>query len=201
MAKLPTKDAAQKKAVVDAALEKFRKYGIRRVTVDEIARELRISKKTFYQYFSNKESLIRACAEQIAAQILPLVKAAVDGPGSATERIMRVWQALSMIPRLVPVEFMADLRADYRHIWEELDSRRRAVLSRIESLVADGIKSGEIAPTVHPKVVLRMWLAMAEKVLTPDVLTLGEFSPAEAIHTALTILTRGMFVNPPKLSA
>jgi len=44
---------------------------------------------------------------------------------------------------------------------------------------------------------MRILLALLEKVLTPDVMTLGEFAPAEAIATVLTIMTRGMFVRPP----
>lgn len=193
------KDQAQRNAIADAALDKFRKYGIRRVTIDEIARDLRISKKTLYVHFTDKEALVRACAEKIAGQVIPAVKAAIEGPGTAAARVAHMWEVVSMIPRLVPVEFMADLRADYPHLWEEIDARRRAVFATMEQLVADGVESGEIHRTVHPKVVMRILLAMLEKVLTPDVMVLGEFAPAEAIATVLTIMTRGMFVRPPRV--
>lgn len=49
------RDRIQKKAE-----ELFRKYGIRSITMDEIARQLGISKKTIYQYYDDKDALVAA---------------------------------------------------------------------------------------------------------------------------------------------
>lgn len=44
--------------ILDTANRLFFKYGLRAVSIDDICRELSISKKTFYQYYSSKEDLI-----------------------------------------------------------------------------------------------------------------------------------------------
>lgn len=49
------RDRIQKKAE-----ELFRKYGIRSITMDEIARQLGISKKTIYQFYDDKDALVAA---------------------------------------------------------------------------------------------------------------------------------------------
>ncbi len=41
------------------AFDIFVKYGFRAVTMDDLAKEMSISKKTLYQHFSNKEDVIR----------------------------------------------------------------------------------------------------------------------------------------------
>jgi AcrR family transcriptional regulator len=46
--------------ILDGAIQMFRQIGIRSVSMDDIAQELRISKKTIYLYFKNKEELIIA---------------------------------------------------------------------------------------------------------------------------------------------
>jgi len=46
--------------IIDISKKLFLQHGFRNVTIDEICRNLNISKKTFYQYFSQKEELI-AC--------------------------------------------------------------------------------------------------------------------------------------------
>ncbi len=46
--------------ILKTALELFFKYGIKRVTMDEIAKELGMSKKTIYQYFKEKDDLVSA---------------------------------------------------------------------------------------------------------------------------------------------
>jgi AcrR family transcriptional regulator len=181
---------------VDAAFEKFRKFGIRRVTIEEIARELRISKKTIYQHFPDKEALVRACVERIATEVIPAVQKALGAREPTNRRVFGVWEALSGIPRLLSAEFIADLKADYPHIWEDIDRRRHAVFAGWEKLFAEGIASGEIRPEIHPKVAMRIMLAVIENVMIPDVLALGEFTPAQAIETFFTLLGSGLFARP-----
>ena len=43
--------------IIQQAGELFMKYGVRRVTMDEIARGLAVSKKTLYQYFKDKDEI------------------------------------------------------------------------------------------------------------------------------------------------
>ncbi len=43
--------------IVEIASELFRKYGVKRVTVEEICTTAQISKMTFYKYFANKKEL------------------------------------------------------------------------------------------------------------------------------------------------
>lgn len=49
-----------KKRILDKANEQFMRYGIRSVSMDDIAALLGISKKTIYQYFADKEDLVDA---------------------------------------------------------------------------------------------------------------------------------------------
>jgi len=48
------------KHITQTAYAKFVQFGIRRISIDEICNELRISKKTFYRAFPKKEDLVEA---------------------------------------------------------------------------------------------------------------------------------------------
>jgi len=50
---------AKQRAIVIAAEALFRQYGYKRVPVEEICREARVSKMTFYKYYSNKSELVK----------------------------------------------------------------------------------------------------------------------------------------------
>lgn len=54
--------------IIDKAKELFLKYGLRSVTIDDICRDLRISKKTFYSVLKGKEELIETVLEQMRTQ-------------------------------------------------------------------------------------------------------------------------------------
>ena len=47
------------KQIIEAARKLFNKYGFKKVTMDEIAREANVTKKTVYTYFSSKEDLFK----------------------------------------------------------------------------------------------------------------------------------------------
>lgn len=51
--------------IIQIALSQFHQLGIRSVSVDDICATLRISKKTFYQYFKKKEDLIEEIIQHV----------------------------------------------------------------------------------------------------------------------------------------
>ena len=189
---------AQRERILEAALEKFRKFGIRRVTMDEIARDLRVSKKTLYQYFPDKEALVRACTVKIQDSLIPMIAEAIDRDGPPINRILDAWKVLARIPHFLSAEFIADIKADYPHIWNEVDVRRHEVISRFEKLIEDGVRTGDIRREIHPRVAMRIIFAVIDQVMVPDVLALAEFTPAEAINTLVTMFSKGMCATTPE---
>lgn len=51
--------------IIDTAHELFWKFGIKRVTVEEICTEAGVSKMTYYRYFKHKADLAKAVIEEI----------------------------------------------------------------------------------------------------------------------------------------
>lgn len=51
----------QKKKIIETALQMFNSRGCKGVTMDDIAQELHISKRTLYETFANKEELLSYC--------------------------------------------------------------------------------------------------------------------------------------------
>ena len=50
-----------RETILNKAMEMFLAYGFKSVTMDDIAAQLGISKKTIYQHFANKTDLVEAC--------------------------------------------------------------------------------------------------------------------------------------------
>lgn len=183
----------QMKRILKVAEEKFHRFGIRRVSMDEIARELRMSKKSLYRYFSSKEELVEACVRNIAEQIIPRLNAGLDDEGSPKEKIEKIWHVFALLPRFVSAEFAADLAANYPHLWEEIDRQRQKIVRRFETLIREGVASGEIQEAIHPKVMARLLTAIINDVFTPKIFALGEFSTEQAVRTIITLFSSGLF--------
>src|SRR5205085_2956305 len=54
-----------KERILVKAHDQFNRYGIRSVSMDDIAATLGMSKKTLYQHFEDKEELVGACFSQV----------------------------------------------------------------------------------------------------------------------------------------
>ena len=50
--------------IIDTALNSFATHGIKSITMDDIAAALGISKRTLYEVFADKESLLKECILQ-----------------------------------------------------------------------------------------------------------------------------------------
>lgn len=127
----------------------FRTYGIRSITMDEIARNLAISKKTIYQYFTDKEDLIVAMMHASLeehrnewANIQRQARDAVEELIIAAEHLAKTFK--SMNPAL-----LYELRKYHPKAWEvflqhKQEHVRRQVIDNLDRGIASGLFRREI---------------------------------------------------------
>jgi len=191
------RDEAVRRLILDTGFDRFRRFGTRRITMDELARELRLSKKTIYRHFPTKEALVRACMDRIAGTIQQEILTTLGGDQKAAEKLRRIQASFAKLGPLITSEFVTDLKLEFPHLWEEIDRRRRYIIEHMADLIIQAREDGEIWQTIHPRVAVRMHFAFLQHVMHPDAFALGEFTPAEAVETMLTLLHKGMYVGSP----
>ncbi len=90
--KVTSSRAKLRERIVDTAYEAFTSEGIRNITMDEIAASLGISKRTLYEVFSDKETLLEACilkSQQLMDDFVVEVLAHTD---NVLEVILKIFQ-------------------------------------------------------------------------------------------------------------
>ena len=117
-------------AILNAAYACFTRHGVRRTTMDDIAREAGMSRPAVYQYVRNKEDAFRRLAERLLAGALAGAREAVAGPGDLTERL-----TTAMIAKL-------DLTL---RVWQDSPAHAAELLGDNARLSADLIESYDIA--------------------------------------------------------
>ncbi|OMC21174.1 TetR/AcrR family transcriptional regulator [Mycobacterium colombiense] len=70
--------------IVESAFACFGKQGLQKVTIVDIARRAGVSRSTIYEYFSDKASIVEACAEHASQQFYREMTKAMD-PSSTLE--------------------------------------------------------------------------------------------------------------------
>ncbi|NSL89691.1 TetR/AcrR family transcriptional regulator [Chitinophaga sp. Mgbs1] len=75
--------------ILEAALKRFKRFGLSKTTMEEIARDLEISKGSLYYYFSDKESIYVAVVERIIADCFIDMSVYVETAQSTTDIMNR----------------------------------------------------------------------------------------------------------------
>lgn len=76
-------------SILKTDAKRFLKYGLRSVSIDDICAELRISKKTFYAYFSQKEELVEAVLQDMDQKRVKPSQALCEVKGNVIDKVMR----------------------------------------------------------------------------------------------------------------
>ena len=89
-----------KEHIILVATELFKNYGIKSVTMDTLANQLGISKRTIYEAFSDKDELLMAVLKNIAYQQKELINRVIDESENSIVAIFRMLEFTEIIFKL-----------------------------------------------------------------------------------------------------
>ncbi len=148
--------------ILDAARRRFEKYGYRRTSMIEIARDVGIAAGTLYRYFDSKEDIFLRVAETETEGWLATARKVLGEPGSAVERLARLAQASleyngesklfrSVMSRDTEIIFAPLLEDLHEHVLTEN-------VAMMASVIRDGIAEGTIASLDADKAAYILWI-------------------------------------------
>lgn len=151
--------------VIQTSRDLFWKYGIRRVTIEEICREAGVSKMTFYKYFKNKIELVKVIIAKITSEAMEKYKAIMDQNIPFTEKISRSIQLKMEQTSEMSHEFFDDylLHAD-PELKEFLNKKVRESFALIYNDYMEAQKNGEIRQDLKPEFIMYFLNKMMEMV-------------------------------------
>ena len=80
-------------AILEAAFQTFFQYGVKRATMDDIARAAGMSRPALYLVYKNKADIFRACVMSMMEELRERLAAIASSTGTAEARIMQVARA------------------------------------------------------------------------------------------------------------
>jgi TetR/AcrR family transcriptional regulator, cholesterol catabolism regulator len=118
----------------------YMKYGIKSVTMDDIARELGISKKTLYQYVNDKNELVAKVVDMEISEKNKLLCATENTNLNAIEDIFEVHRMVQQMIKDYNPATEYDLRKYYPELYAQINKVRR---ERIYKNVIENLKKGK----------------------------------------------------------
>ena len=106
---MKTTSNPKREQIIATGKELFWKFGFKRVTIEEIAREAGVSKMTFYKYFPNKMELATVVLDEVFETSMENVRKLHDEHISPAETLKKILQLKSEGTRNISEEFIKDL--------------------------------------------------------------------------------------------
>ncbi len=105
MSQAPVTQASDtRELIVESAYACFRKQGLHKATIVDIARTAGVSRSTIYEYFSDKDAIIEACAENASERFYREMARAMDRGSSLEDRLSRAAVFVTQARRVIASE-------------------------------------------------------------------------------------------------
>lgn len=165
-----------KQHILKKSYELFMRYGIKSVTMDDIARELGMSKKTLYQYVDNKSDLI----EQIFHQHTEEEKTAIEqirrSSADAVDEILKIARYVVEQLRELSSTTVYDLQKYYPNTWKQMEAlHQRHVYAIIKENLERGIRQGAYRSNLNPDIIAKLYVGKTSLVADEEMFPLREY--------------------------
>lgn len=135
--------------IITKALELYLKYGIKSVTMGDLSRELGISKKTLYQYISNKSDLVQKAIDYQFKTEYAKIKRIKKESKNAVEELFRISRHNAELLRRMSPTTMYDLKKYHNRIWHARQNRQTEVIwgsigDNLKWGIAEGLYRGDL---------------------------------------------------------
>jgi AcrR family transcriptional regulator len=182
--------------ILEAAADRFMNAGLYKVTMDEIASDLRMSKKTVYKYFPSKEVLLKAIVHALMKKIEGEMQEIVASDKPFEEKLTSILTLVGKVMRRISRPFMTDIQRFAPGLWKEIEIfRRERVFSKIQQMVRQAKKEGVFREDLDADLFFLVMTTALQGIMNPQVLSQQPFSAEEAFKGIFRILYEGSLTD------
>lgn len=163
--------------IIGKSAELFLRYGVKSLTMDEIAKQLGMSKKTIYQYVSNKSDLVKKVMQAHLDKEDNFIKEVQKTSKNALEENLRMMTFMSGELQQFNAVIFFELQKYYPESYALFNEHKEKVaLRRILANLKAGIKEGLYRRDIDAEIVSRIFVSAL------DILIDQQRFPAKKYH-------------------
>ncbi len=178
---------------MNESLELFKKHGINYVTMDSIAANLGISKKTLYNSFQSKEELLSDCLESYLKSRREHNITLVETAGNVIEGMVALLgHAIREISRFNPI-FFDELSRYFPQLSRDLiDKQWEKDYDDLSKLMQQGKSQGMILESIHDDILTKALIAQSELISNRDLFPIDRYARTDLFQQIYFTFIRGI---------
>lgn len=184
--------------IVAAAERLFIEHGFSRVTMDEIASALGMSKKTLYRHFQSKEELCSAAVDALFTELDEALRRIVEDDSLPFEqRLAQYFSEISVAFEKARGPLLRDLMRDAPDLYQRVVTERKEIVKRrTRALFKDGMRDGALRNDVPDRFIVALIMVISEHLIHPDRLAELQMSPRQAFERSISVILDGLRARP-----
>ncbi|MCX6873097.1 MAG: TetR/AcrR family transcriptional regulator [Verrucomicrobia bacterium] len=186
--------------ILERATELLRRHGCRALTMELLARELGVSKKTLYAVVPSKEALVEAMIRRFVGELRSSLEAVLEVPGTDYSRRKEEFFAtvFGALGRLPPQVFQ-DIDREYPSLRQRIEAIRGELLpTMLGRLLRLGAAEDKVRADVDPAFFCTVFLAGVNALLRAETLDRFRLHPAEMAARLAKLLFDGIATRPTR---
>jgi len=191
-----TADAGEQQ-IVGAARAHFFSHGFRSVTMDDLAEELGVSKKTLYAHFPSKIALLEAVlADKFAGVQAKLNDIARAYPHDFSAALHDLLANMQRELDEIKPPFVRDMRQKAPHLFRTVERRRAELIERFFGrLFIEGQRTGMVRKDLPAKVMIEILLGAVQAIVNPAKVEELGLTPKTGFGSVITVVLEGVLTQ------
>jgi len=179
--------------ILEEAAVMFRTYGIRAVTMDMLANQMGISKRTIYEVFSDKDELLTGVLKWMKLKQKEVIDKALEESENVIEAIYSILNSMMEHFKSMSPAFLMDMKRQHQNIMKKLDDADQLpYVKNNEAIIERGIKEGIFRKDIDVKIINRCLLEVAKMSNDREIFPPDHFTDSEVIKNFYINYLRGI---------
>lgn len=179
--------------IIQRATVIFTRFGIKSVTMDDVARELGISKKTLYKHFKDKNELIvKGVQMKIDADEQQCGNVSCS-EGNAIDELFSISEFVVQNLANINPSVIFELKKYHPEAFEILNKHKwEFVLKTIRKNILRGIEEGIYRDNMDPEIIARLYVGSTDLIMEGSIYPWPEFKVDKVYLEILRFQVRGL---------
>lgn len=182
-----------KNRIIEGAAESFMIYGIRSVTMDSLANQLGISKRTIYEVFADKDDLLISVLTFMAQRQKEQVKRVLEESENSIVAIFRMIEINRDYFQNMSLAFQSDLKKYHNDVLiKTTENVEMPDYRNNQQVIEKGIREGLFRKEINPDLTNRCLYNLGRSIMNNELYPFEIFSRKEVISNIFLNYLRGI---------
>src|SRR3990172_10009410 len=179
---------AEKSKILEFSYDKFFKEGFYKTSMDSIASDLQMSKKTIYKHFSTKEDLVEEVVSKFTSGVGDKIESIINDEKDSLSKALRLFEIMGTVALKLSDNWVKDIQTHMPELWEKIDDfRTKRANVVLGSIIRQGQKEGMIIDKPS-ELIIHLFVNSIRSIVNPNFLYYQKFNYKEAFQHTFEIL-------------